>query len=68
MLSYLKGIIRTLTGYRSSEDQDHHPYEPPKQRVRRESEDFNVGGNKREPAMPLRQWNGGKAEKLESEG
>ena len=31
--------------------------QPPKQRVRRESEDFNVGGNKREPAVPLRRRN-----------
>ena len=42
-----------------------HPYESPKQqptkqRVRRESEDFNVGGNTREPVMPLRWRNIGR--------
>ena len=55
----------TLTGYRSSEDQVFHPYEPPKQqppkqRVRRENEEFNVRRNKQEPAVPLRWRNIGR--------
>ena len=61
LYSYRRIGATTLTGYRSSEDQDLCRSNPRNsedpQRVRRESEDFNVGGNKREPAVPLRRRN-----------